>query len=209
MEKEVFTEYKAEKFLKKNFPIAKSQLVKEVSEIKTKKFPVVLKIISPGALHKSNIKGVRIVNNKEELGKEFGDLLKIAKRKKLKLEGILVQEFIGGHQMIVGGKKDSVFGQTILFGAGGIFTEILRDVSIRACPITKKDAQEMIDEVKYSKVLKGYRGEKANIGKLVKFLVKFSKFMDSHKKIEELDINPLMVNKKEVKIVDVRIVFSK
>jgi len=209
MKKEVYTEFRAEKLLKKFVPVAKNQLVKDVKEIKFKKFPLVLKIISSGALHKSDIGGVRIVNNKEELEKGFKKLIKIAKKKKLKLEGILIQEFIKGYQVIAGIKKDPVFGHVLLFGAGGIYTEVLKDISIRACPISSKDADSMIQELKTRDILYGIRGEKANIVKLKKILVKISKIPSKYKHIQELDINPLIVNKSDVKVVDARIVFER
>ncbi|MFH1592583.1 MAG: acetate--CoA ligase family protein [Candidatus Woesearchaeota archaeon] len=209
MEKEVYTEYRAEKLLKKFVPVVKNQLVNDIKEIKFKKFPLVLKIISLGALHKSDIGGVKVVGNKEELERGFKSLINLAKKKRLKLEGILVQEFVKGYELIVGIKKDSVFGHVLLFGAGGIYTEILKDISIRACPITLKDADSMIQDLKTKDILYGARGEKANVGKLKKNLVKISKIPLRYKKIEELDINPLIVNKKDVLVADARIVFEK
>ena len=209
MEKEVFTEYKAEQFLKKYLSIAKNQLVKNINEIKLNKYPLVLKIISPQALHKSDINGVRIVHNKKELEENFNDLIRIAKKKKLKLDGILVQEYIEGHQLIVGIKKDNVFGHILLFGYGGIFVEIFKDVSMRACPITTTDAESMIDDLRSKEILYGARGEKANIKLLKKILVKVSKIPLKYKKIEELDINPLIIDKKDAWVADARIVFSK
>ena len=209
MKKEVLTEYETEKILKKYVPVSKNQLIHSISEIKLKKYPLVLKIMSKQVIHKSDIKGVRIVNNKEELEKNFNDLIKISKKKKIKLQGILVQEFHDGHQLILGGKKDPVFGQIMIIGGGGIFTEIMKDVSIRACPITKEDAFQMLGEIKYSKVLEGYRGEKVNLDKLTKIMINFSKLMNSRQDVLELDINPLIASKNGIYAVDARMVLEK
>jgi succinyl-CoA synthetase beta subunit len=204
----IYNEYKAEKFLSKYLPVARNQLVKKGEDI-TIRLPLVLKIISDQALHKSDIGGVRIVKREEDLQEEFNDLLKIAKRKLLKLDGILVQEFHEGDQLIIGVKKDPTFGHVILFGVGGVFTEIFEDTSIRKCPINRRDAQEMIDELKARKLFYGFRGRKLNLDLLKKALIKVSQIPLKHKKIEELDINPFMLNEKTGKVVDARIVFAK
>lgn len=208
MTKKIYTEYKAEKLLKKYVPIAKNQLVNEMEQIKLKKYPLVLKIISQQALHKTDIGGVIVVNSKDELEKKFNKLIQISKKNKIKLEGILVQEFIDGYQLIVGIKKDPVFNHVILLGVGGIYTEILKDISIRACPITVEDANSMIEDLKTKDILYGARGEKANISKLKRVLVNISKLPSKYKNIEELDINPLIVNKNTVLVVDARIIFG-
>ena len=208
MKKEVFTEYEAEKLLKKYLPVAKNQLVKNLKDIKNK-VPLVLKIISKQALHKSDINGVRIIKSKNDLEKNFNDLILISKRKKLKLDGILVQEFIEGHQLIIGIKKDPVFGHILLFGLGGIYTEILKDISIRTCPINENDAESMINDLKSKEILYGFRGKKSNVKLLKKILIRTSKIPLKYKKILELDINPLIINEKEAKVADARIVFEK
>lgn len=208
MTKKIYTEYKAEELLKKYVPIAKNQLVNDIKQIKLKKYPLVLKIISQQALHKTDIGGVIVVNSKDELEKKFNKLIQISKKNKIKLEGILVQEFIDGYQLIVGIKKDPVFNHVILLGAGGIYTEILKDISIRACPITVEDANSMIEDLKTKDILYGARGEKANISKLKRVLVNISKLPSKYKNIEELDINPLIVNKNTVLVVDARIIFG-
>jgi hypothetical protein len=203
----IFTEYKAEKFLAKYLPIAKNQLVKRGDEISMKP-PFVMKIISPQALHKSDINGVRIIKNQEDIPGQFNDLLKIVKKRRIKLDGILVQQFIEGEQLIIGIKKDPIFGHIILFGIGGIFTEVYDDTSIRKCPITKTDAQEMIDELKARQIFYGFRGKKLNVNLLKETLVKVSQIPSKNKKIEELDINPFILNEKSGVVVDARIVFT-
>ena len=204
----IYNDYKAEKFLSKYLPVAKNQLVKKGEDI-TMRPPLVLKIISDQALHKSDINGVRIIKREEDLQDEFNDLLKIAKRRLLKLDGILVQEFHEGEQLIIGIKKDPTFGHIILFGVGGIFTEVFEDTSIRKCPINKHDATEMINELRARKIFYGFRGRKLNLDLLKKTLIKVSQIPIKHKKIEELDINPFILNEKTGKVVDARIIFEK
>ena len=111
--------------------------------------------------------------------------------------------------IITGLKKDPTFGHVIAFGVGGIFTEIIKDVVFRVCPISKKDAIEMIKEIKAYKILEGTRGEKpVNFYSLLRVLLALSELSKKYENIEELDINPLIVNEKNAKIVDARIVFT-
>ncbi len=207
MKQKIFTGFAAEKFLSKYLSTSKNQLVHSAKEIKIKT-PLVLKIISPDALHKSDIKGVRIIKNHSDIESEFNELIRIAKKRKLKLEGIMVQEFIEGEKLILGIKKDPTFNHIILFGLGGIFTEVLDDISTRKCPITISDADEMINELKASKIFHGFRGIKLNTDILKNTLVKLSKIPLKHKSISELDINPFILNEKSGIIVDARIVFG-
>lgn len=208
MKQEVLSAYDSEKFLSKYVLTPQSQLVRKFSEI-TIKVPLVLKIISPQAIHKSDLGLIRIVHNKSEIENCFNEIIAEAKTHKLKIEGILVQEFVEGQQLIIGLKKDAVFNHVILFGLGGVFTEILEDVSIRKCPITPADAQSMIDELKSSKLFHGFRNIKLNTQLLKDALVTISQLSQKHKEIKELDINPFILNSKEGKAVDARIVLEK
>ena len=207
MKQEVLTEFESEKILKNYLPIAKNQLVQYLSEIKIKP-PLVLKIMSKQVIHKSDIGGVKIVNSSSELEKNFNELMNLSKRKKIKLQGILVQEFHEGYQLIIGIKKDPVFNHVLLFGIGGIYVEVMKDVSIRACPINLNDAASMIDNLRSKEILYGKRGKKANINLLKKLLVKASQVPLRHKNVVELDINPLILNEKKAYVVDARIVLE-
>jgi len=121
----------------------------------------------------------------------------------------MVQKYIKGKQVILGIKKDPTFGHALLFGLGGIFVEELKDIAFRVCPVTNKDVDEMIKEIEGYHILTGLRGEKpVNFSKIKKILLKLCKLTNRYKNIEELDINPLIVNHKEAIIVDARIVFS-
>ncbi|MCX6815592.1 MAG: acetate--CoA ligase family protein [Candidatus Aenigmarchaeota archaeon] len=209
----ILTEEKAEKLIAKHVPVAKSILTKNfvhADKAANKfKYPVVLKLISPKAVHKTEVNGIRFPKNVDELKKEYADLQKIAKTKKLPLTGILVQEMIRGEEVILGIKKDPTFGHVLLFGIGGKYAELLKDVSFRACPITEKDAQAMIDELKMKKILYGFRGSKSvNLRLLKKIMISVSKIPVKHKNIEEMDINPFIINSKTGKAVDARIVMK-
>lgn len=199
--------YEAQHCLCKQIDLPKAQLVNNLQEI-TIQLPLVLKIISNQLIHKTELKGIRIIHTKEELEKEFNNLLIIAKKKNLELKGILAQEFIEGEQLIIGIKKDPVFNHVILFGLGGIYTELLKDTAIRKCPITEQDALEMINSLKSKELFHGFRNKKLNTKILVNSLVNISKLPLKNKDIQELDINPFILNEKEGKAVDVRIVLN-
>lgn len=206
MKKGVMLGRDAYSYIRKSVPVADCVLVKKLADAEKfaskYKFKVVLKIISKQAIHKTEIKGVRVCDSHLEFQKIFNDLLQLAKNKKLNLDGILVQEFVKGKEVIIGLKKDPTFGQVIMFGLGGIFVELMKDVSFRVCPITMDDAEEMIQDLKGKKMLEHFRGERAvDFEVLKKALVNISKI----KNIEELDINPFIINSKEGKAVDVRI----
>jgi succinyl-CoA synthetase beta subunit len=207
MKEGVYSEIETERFLKKYLPVTKQKLVKTLKEAEFAarqiKFPLVLKIISKDALHKSDIKGVRLVKNKLDFEQEYKSLIKIVKNKKLRFEGILVQEYVKGEYVIIGLKKDLTFGHVIAFGTGGIYTELIKDVSFRVCPITYKDAQEMIDELQMRQLLYGFRGsKKVNIPFLKDIMVAVSKIPLRHPEISEMDINPFVINDKGGCIVD-------
>ncbi|MBI4170346.1 MAG: acetate--CoA ligase family protein [Candidatus Aenigmarchaeota archaeon] len=211
--KKFYAEYEAEKFLSKYMPVAKGFLCKDsksiVAAAKNLGYPIVLKIISKQALHKTDIGGVVIVKNEGELFGAFNNLVGIAKKNKIKTEGILVQEFLQGKEVIIGIKKDATFGHVLAFGMGGKYVEILKDVTFRVCSITKEDAEQMIDELKFGKILFGARNEQpVNRNILVKTLIAVSNIPAKNKKIEELDINPFIVNDKMGKVADARIVFG-
>ena len=165
-------------------------------------FPLVLKLVSSKVSHKTEVKGV-VLNVRDEAAaaKEFKRLRKLPGFK-----GVVVQPMVKGVELIVGGKNDAQFGPTVLFGLGGVFVEIYKDTSLRICPITGRDAEEMLDEIKAAGLLKGYRGSKpVNRKKLVELLLNACKLM-AKEKIQELDLNPVIANDQEVLAVDARVV---
>ena len=212
MKKGVYTEFETEKFLSKYVKVAKRELVKTFKECESQSrkvgFPLVLKIISKDALHKSDIGGVVIVKNRLELEDSYNSLVKIVKKKKMKLEGIMVQEFVDGNYVLIGLKKDAVFGHAIALGAGGIYTEYLKDVTFRVCPISMKDASDMVNDLKLKDLLLGARGKSGNVDLLKKALVAVSKIPGKYPAIKELDINPFVLGPKVGKVVDARMVLE-
>jgi acyl-CoA synthetase (NDP forming) len=174
-------------------------------------FPVVLKIVSPQVLHKSDAGGV-IVGVNDENGVREGYQKIIANINKnvpaAVIEGILVQEMAPkGTEIIIGSTVDPTFGPTIMLGLGGIFVEILKDVSFRLAPITKDDAWEMLDEIKAKKILDGARGmPKADKETIVSTLLSVSKMLTECPEIKELDMNPILVYEKGARAVDARII---
>jgi len=176
-------------------------------------FPVVLKIVSPEIIHKSDAGGV-MVNLKDatEVQNAYCKILENAKKynSKARINGVLVQEMAPqSTEVIVGAIKDPQFGQTLMFGLVGIFVELLKDVTFRIAPITRQDAEEMITEVKAYPLLKGYRNTPpADINAIVTVLLNTSKLIMDYPEIKELDLNPVMAYEKGVKTVDARIILE-
>jgi len=184
-----------------------------VEEAKKIGFPVVLKIISPQILHKSDVGGV-VLNVQDEQGvrEAYRRIMSNVKAKQpdATIEGIFIQEMApSSTEVIVGATKDPAFGLTIMFGLGGIFVEVLKDVSFRLVPITKLDAEEMIHEIRSYKILEGARGmPKADESALVDILLNTSKMLMDRPEIKELDMNPVLIYEKGAKIVDARIILE-
>jgi acetyltransferase len=201
---EIFTEKKAEDFLEKeDFEIVERVFIENEKELKkaTEKigFPLAMKISSNKIIHKTKLKGVEInINNYEEA-------LQIFNKFKIKegFEGVLIQKMIEGSEFLIGLKKTKEFGHVIVFGVGGIYTEKLKEVSFRVCPIEENDAEKMINELKSFKDL----NEKIK-NKIIINILKTCKLAEKYPNITELDINPMIINEKQGKIVDVRIVFE-
>ncbi len=195
-------------------PVVKMKLVRTAEEAvrfaEKIGYPVVLKILSKDITHKTDVNGVFLrLEDKDSVEHAFNSIMVNAKRKapRAKVEGVLVQEMIDNcAEVIVGGKKDEQFGSCILFGLGGVFVEVLEDVSLRVCPITRKDAEMMVQEIKAYKVLKGYRGRKYDVNALIDILLKASRLLTDNPEIKELDINPVFALRKGAKVCDARIV---
>ncbi|MFB0565742.1 MAG: acetate--CoA ligase family protein [Candidatus Aminicenantaceae bacterium] len=206
------TEYESSKILKEyGIPVCREFIVRNIREAlsyaKDIGYPVVLKIHSREALHKSETGGVFVgLKNEAELKNAFQKLLENFG----KSSEFLIQEFIPqGVELIIGGKRDPIFGPTVLFGLGGVLTEVLKDISLRVCPINKAEAMEMIKEIKGYSLLKGYREEKGiEIGALAEVLVRVSDFLLGNPNVKELDINPLIAHEKKLFSVDSLIVLT-
>jgi acetyl-CoA synthetase (ADP-forming) len=176
-------------------------------------FPVVLKIVSPDIIHKSDAGGVIVnLNSAVEVRSACGKILENAKKynSAAKIVGVLVQEMAPqSTEVIVGAIKDPQFGQTLMFGLGGIFVELLKDVTFRIAPVTREDVVEMITEVKAYPLLKGYRNTPpADLEAIISILLHTSKLVMDYPEIKELDLNPVMVYEKGAKTVDARIILE-
>ncbi len=176
-------------------------------------YPIVLKIVSPDVIHKFDVGGV-ILNLKsaEEVRKAYNQIIENVRKHKpnARILGVTVQEMVPpSTEVIVGAIKDAQFGPTLMFGLGGIFVEVLKDVTFRIAPITEEEAREMISEIKAYPILKGYRGNPpADIDSIAKILVNTSKLVIDHQEIKELDLNPIIVYESGAKTVDARIILE-
>jgi acyl-CoA synthetase (NDP forming) len=176
-------------------------------------YPTVLKIVSPDVLHKFDVGGVILnIRSREDTRNAYNKILENVKKLKpnAEIKGILVQEMApASTEVIVGSIKDPQFGPTLMFGFGGIFVEVMKDVAFRVAPITEEDAKEMISEVKAYPILRGYRGQPPlDINMIVEILLNTSRLVMDHQEIKELDLNPVMVYEKGAKTVDARIILE-
>ena len=176
-------------FLRK-FPIARYDIIKSEEDLEKLDFPYYMKVSISG--HKTEEKAIFRCKNIEEAKKNFNFL-----RKKFNSE-IIIQEEAEGIEMIIGLKKDKVFGKLFLIGFGGIFTEKIKDVSFRALPIDRKEIEKMILELKFNSLL--FSRKKYNISKFIELALNISKL-----DISELDLNPVMLNENNAVIVDARL----
>ena len=198
------------------FPLPASKLAKSKKEAvaASKKigYPVVLKIASPQIIHKSDAGGVKVnLQNAKDFENAFDTIIKNAKKynKKADIKGVLVVEMVkGGKEMIIGSKLEPGFGPVVMLGMGGIYVEVLKDVTFRLAPMTNIEADDMISSIKTKKILEGVRGEKpSDIKKLSECIQRLSQLVSDFNEIKELDMNPVLVMEKQkgCKVLDVRI----
>ncbi|RLI16598.1 acetyl-CoA synthetase [Candidatus Bathyarchaeota archaeon] len=193
-----------------DFRIAKNE-AEAVSFADEIGYPVVLKIISPDVIHKSDVGGVIVgLKTAEDVRNAYNQIMENVKNHKpnAKIVGMLVQEMApSSTEIIVGAIKDPQFGPALMFGLGGIFVEVLKDVTFRIAPLTRDEAEEMVKEVRAYPLLKGYRNTPpADIEAIVNILLNTSRLVMEHQEIKELDLNPIMVYEKGAKTVDARII---
>lgn len=192
--------------------LAKS--AKEAAELsKGFGFPVVLKVASPDVVHKSDIGGVKIgLGNATQVSKAYKEIMTAVKGKQpeARIHGVSVQPMAKpGVEVIIGVSKDAQFGPVIMFGLGGILVEILKDVSFRIVPLVRRDAAEMIRDIKGYPVLEGYRGQPpSDVAALEDMILKISDFVEQNPEIKELDLNPVFSYKDGAVAVDARIVLE-
>lgn len=176
-------------------------------------FPVVLKIASPDIGHKNDAGGVRLgLATPEQVAKAYDEILSNVNQKhpQAKVQGISVQRMAPpGIEVIIGMSKDAQFGPVLMFGLGGVWVEILEDISLRVTPLTKKDAAEMIREIKGYQLLTGYRGqEPVDVSKLEDCLLAVSDFAEQNPMVKELDLNPVIAYRDGAVTVDARVILE-
>ena len=176
-------------------------------------FPVVLKIASPDIVHKSAAGGVKLgLRTSRQVGKAYDDILATIRQKHPRaiVQGVSVQKVARpGVEVIIGMSKDAQFGHVLMFGLGGIMVEVLKDVSFRIAPLTKRDAREMIREIKGYPLLQGYGGqEPVDVSNLEEWLIKISDFVEQTPEIKELDLNPIFAYSNGAVAVDARVILE-
>ena len=174
-------------------------------------FPVVMKIVSPDILHKTEAGGVMVgVKTAEDVEKNYATILANAKKYKsdAKIEGIQVQQMLlGGQEVIIGAVTDGSFGKLVAFGLGGVLVEVLKDITFRLAPATKDDALSMLDGIQAHEMLKGVRGsDPANRDAIADIIVNVSQLITDFPEISEMDLNPVFATKSDAIAADVRIV---
>jgi acyl-CoA synthetase (NDP forming) len=175
-------------------------------------YPVVMKIVSPQVIHKTEFGGVRVnIDSDGEVRKVFNEMVAGVHDKlpDAEISGVLIEEMVSGTEFIIGTTVDPQFGHMLMFGIGGIFVEVYKDVSFRLIPITTGDAIDMLGELKGKALLSGVRGfPKADLDKLADLLVNVSELVNKFPEIQEMDINPLMITKNGAIAVDARILLN-
>lgn len=169
-------------------------------------YPIALKIISDEISHKTDVGGVKIgIKNDQALSLAYDEIMESVKG--YSMNGILVQKMARkGIELIIGGKKDTQFGHLIILGLGGVYVEIFKDISLRLCPITENDVEEMIEELKSHPIIRGARGQKGiSIKELKELMLATSRFIQKND-LKELDLNPVIFNENGYDIVDARMV---
>jgi len=218
--REILNEAEAKAFLEYyNFPVVKTKVAQTEDEAATfasqLSYPVVLKILSPQIIHKTDAGGVALdIKSETEVRDTFNRLIEKAKEYNPDAEilGVTVQPMIKkqGYEVIIGAKTDPLFGPVILFGMGGVGVELFKDFAIGIPPLNQTLVRRMMEETKVYQLLKGYRNvPPANIKLLEEIIVRFSQMLVDFPQLKEVDINPLFINEKEAFAIDARIVIDK
>lgn len=195
-----------------SFDIA-NNLEEAVKIAKSIGYPVVLKVISPDIIHKTDVGGVILgAKNEKQVRRDYSNIIENIKRKvpEAKIKGVLIERLVNPSlEVIIGGLRDSQFGPTIMFGLGGIFTEILKDLSFRLAPVTKGETFDMMKELKGYPLLNGYRGSKPlDKESLSDAMVSISNLMTEVEDIKEIDLNPVFLYPKGLTAVDARVILG-
>jgi acetyltransferase len=212
------TEFESKKFLSNyGIPVAKNDIAKSPADaaIIAEKigFPVAMKILSPDILHKTDVGGVRInINNKEEAEKAYSDILSTVKKHNAKadIHGIFIEDMASRrYELLIGCKKDPIFGPTIVFGMGGVAVEVFKDINIGLPPLNMALSMRLIEETKIFRLLKGYRGiAGVDLSSIQFLLYKFAYLVSDFPEIKEIDINPFAVDEKGGIVLDAKVILD-
>jgi len=215
-EKRSLLETEAKELLKEyGIPVPDFKLIKSEEEIsglaKEMNFPIAMKIVSSDIIHKTDAGGVKLnIKDETEARLAYQEIIFKAKKynKNAKISGAIVDSMIPeGTEIIIRMMKDPHFGPVIMFGLGGIFVEVLKDISFRILPIEARDAEEMISEIKGYKILEGIRGEAPKDIQAIKdLLLKISQLTLENPEISEIDLNPVFLFGKGLQVVDARMI---
>jgi acetyltransferase len=176
-------------------------------------FPVVMKIVSKDIVHKTEVGGVKLnIKNSKEVMKCYDDIINSVKKKlkNIDINGILIEKMYNKkYELLIGAKKDSIFGNVIVFGSGGIYANYYKDISLEIFPIDLILAEEQIKRTKIYELLKGFRGDKkVNINNLKEIILKFSKILNENPNIKEIDINPYAIDGNDGIILDSKVILE-
>lgn len=195
-------------------PYGLAKTPEEAGELASKiGFPVVLKVVSPDISHKTDVGGVILgVSSVEEVVEGFEKILRNVKSKVpgARVDGVLVQKMIPrGVEVIVGGLRDYTFGVAVMFGLGGVFTEVFKDVTFRIWPFTLEEALEMVNEIRSAVILKGFRdAPPVDVYSIADIVVKLGKLLSEHTEIESADLNPVVAYPDRALVVDARFIMN-
>lgn len=210
-------EHEAKKILKDNgIPVLEEYFCTTLEEMlnaaSTVGYPVVMKIVSPQIVHKSDAGGVKLnLKNERELSSAYAEMLDTigANLPEAEIKGVLINHFVSGaKELIIGALEDPQFGPVLMIGLGGIFVEVFKDVSFGIAPISVAEAQEMLQSLQSYPIIKGIRGDKGlNTDEIAKLVVKVSEFILKYP-VKELDLNPVFCYDDKVSVADARILMK-
>ena len=176
-------------------------------------FPLVMKIVSPDIIHKTDIGGIKMNINLPQVRASYKDIICNVRKNKAeaRIDGMMLyKQAPKGVEVIVGMIRDPQFGPTVMFGLGGVFTEILKDVAFRVCPVESSDIEEMLTEIEGIKMLQGYRGRPSyDINAIMDIIMEISRLALDYSVIKEVDLNPILVYEKGLLVVDAKIFLDK
>jgi acyl-CoA synthetase (NDP forming) len=198
-------------------PLPQAALIRNIDEISEAAFkisyPLAMKVVCPDIIHKSDAGGIKLnLKGQAEVQEAFeeimGNACKVTTRDRV-LGALISPMAAEGQECIIGMTRDHQFGPVIMFGLGGIFVEVLKDVSFRVAPLAGEDIDEMIKEIKGYKVLTGIRGEKPrDIDAIRRILARLSDMAIDNPEIQEIDLNPVIIHDKGASIVDSRMILK-